>query len=70
MNNCIPSQWGVIVKPGDKIKFIMPPFCTGDYTFDVIEKNGIPVLDDSAPSRIFDGCHSYQIITAATGGDR
>jgi uncharacterized protein CbrC (UPF0167 family) len=62
MDNCVPEKWGVKVKPGDKISFEMPPFCSGDYTFEVIKKNGVIVLENDAPEYIFDGCRGYHII--------
>jgi hypothetical protein len=67
MKNCVPEKWGVIVNPGDRIKFYMPGFCSGDYTFNVIEKNGLVVLEDEAPSKIFDGCVNFSILGKEIG---
>lgn len=62
MSKCILAKWGVTAEVGDKIEFEMPPFCSGDYIYEVtMDNKGRLVLED-CPSKIFEGCRDYEII--------
>jgi len=52
---------GILVKKGNMVTFHMPSFCSGDYTFEVVElENGQLVFKD-APTMILEGCHGCEI---------
>ena len=50
------------IQEGDKIHFLMPNFCSGDYTFDIKKNKYNKLYVDEAPLKIFDGCYSYTVI--------
>jgi len=49
------------IEEGDSVEFIMPPFCSGDYIFEVKIVKGKFVCID-APPEIFKGCREFKLV--------
>lgn len=55
----IPDLGGREIEVGDKVVFIMPPFCSGDYIAEVFaDKHGMFIYEDD---NFFDGCRDFFI---------
>ena len=52
-----------ILRVGDIVTFIMPGFCTGNYTYTVLDIVGKTVkLSDNAPTKILDNCFGFTVV--------
>jgi len=56
------DYYGENLQVGDTVEFIMPPFCSGDYIYEVTSIGPDGPKFEGAPERIMDSCYEFRVI--------